>query len=54
MGRLRTTHVGETEQVFVDFLGILLFFSGAFTLGEALVIEGRSLFVWEARCERRG
>ena len=38
-GRLRTTHVGGAEQVFVDFLGVLLFFSGAFTLGEALVVE---------------
>ena len=38
-GRLRTAHVGGAEQVFVDFLGVLLFFSGAFTLGETLVVE---------------
>ena len=38
-GRLRTAHVGGAEQVFVDFLGVLLFFSGTLTVGKTLVVE---------------
>ena len=38
-GRLRTAHVGGAEQVFVDLLGVGLFFGGTLTFNKTLVVE---------------